>query len=379
MSVLTKLNVGLVGAAGRGGTFRTAFEVNGARIHAVCDLHEETLNQCMQTMGAQEKYTDYEEMLAKSELDAVVIGTPQNLHVPQAVLALQHHLHVLSEVPAGISLEQCQELVQAAAQSRGTYMLAENYIYMKPNILVRELARQGLFGTVYYAEGEYLHDVTDLAERTTWRRYWQLGIDGVTYPTHSLGPILQWMPGDRVERVCCEGSGRHRRDPRGELYHQDTAVMLCKTVKGALIKIRTDLVSPRPHAMANYQLQGSQGVYESSRGGPVDRGKIWLEALSETVQWHDLESLMRVDRLAEQYLPETWRNPPLEALRAGHGGGDYFEVLDFVNGITGKAPCPLGIHEALDMTLPGLISQQSIQQEGAWLPVPDSRAWIQNR
>ena len=43
MSVLTRLNVGLVGAAGRGGSFRTAFETNGARIHAVCDLHEETL------------------------------------------------------------------------------------------------------------------------------------------------------------------------------------------------------------------------------------------------------------------------------------------------------------------------------------------------
>jgi hypothetical protein len=184
------------------------------------------------------------------------------------------------------------------------------------------------------------------------------------------------MPGDRVVRVCCEGSGQHRKDPRSELYHQDTAVMLCKTAKGALIKIRTDLISPRPHSMANYQLQGTTGVYESSRGGPVDRGKIWLEALSEAVQWHDLESLMRMDRLAEKYLPDIWRNPPQEALRAGHGGGDYFEVLDFVNALTGKAPCPLGIHEAMDMTLPGLISQQSIQQDGAWLPVPDSREWV---
>jgi GNAT superfamily N-acetyltransferase len=201
-----------------------------------------------------------------------------------------------------------------------------------------------------------------------------MGIDGVTYPTHSLGPILQWMPGDRVTRVCCEGSGRHYRDPRGEPYHQDSSVMLCKTARGALIKIRMDLVSERPHAMTNYQLQGTTGVYESSRGGG-EPGKIWLRQLSEEVRWHDFHALMSDPEWASRYLPEAWRNPPPEALRAGHGGGDYFEVLDFLNAIRGAAPCPIGLHEALDMTLPGLVSQQSIARGGAWLDVPDSRRW----
>jgi hypothetical protein len=178
-----------------------------------------------------------------------------------------------------------------------------------------------------------------------------------------------------VERVCCEGSGHHLKDPRGDDYGQDTSVMLAKTAKGALIKIRLDLVSHRPHALANYQLQGTDGVYESSRGGPVDGGKIWFRELSEEVKWHDVQSLMGADELARQYLPDMWRNPPAEALRAGHGGGDYFEVLDFMRVVRGEAPCPIGIDEAMDMTLPGLLSQQSIQQDGAWLPVPDSRDW----
>ena len=63
------------------------------------------------------------------------------------------------------------------------------------------------------------------------------------------------------------------------------------------------------------------------------------------------------------------------AEKAGHGGGDYFEVLDFVNAALGKAPCPIGIHEAMDMTLPGLVSQQSILDGSRWLGVPDSREW----
>lgn len=375
MGVLEKLNVGIVGAAGRGGSFRAGLEGNGARIHAVCDVREDALQECARRLGADESYTDYERMLQESELDAVVIGTPMQHHAGQSLLAVKQGIHVLCEVPACVSVEECQELVLACRASKAVYMMAENCTYLIPNVLVRELVRQGLFGTPYYAEGEYLHELKELNETTPWRRRWQTGIDGITYGTHSLGPILQWMPGDRVVRVCCEGSGRRHMDPRGEPYHQDSAVMLCKTARDALIKIRVDMVSDRPHAMANYQLQGTDGCYESGRGGPVDRGKIWLRTLSRAIEWHEVGELTAMDELAERYLPDFWRHPPPEALAAGHGGSDYFEVRDFLRAIRGEAPCPIGIDEAMDMTLPGLISQDSIAKGGAWLSVPDSRNW----
>ena len=372
---MEKLNFGIVGACARGGSFKAGCDAVGVNIRAVCDINAEGLDEAAKRLDAEEKYTDYETMLAKADLDAVIIGTPMQLHVHQAIMALQRNLHVLGEVTAAVSIDECKALIQAAKKSKGLYMMAENYTYIKPNVLVRELVRQGLFGEVYYAEGEYLHELKGLNEKTRWRRKWQNGIDGVTYGTHSLGPILQWMPGDRVVRVCCEGSGHHYRDPRGENYAQDTSVMLCKTAKGALIKIRVDMISDRPHAMTNYQLQGTNGCYESSRGGPVDKAKIWLKELSKEVKWHDLDSLMEVEVLAEKYLPESWSNPPEAALKAGHGGGDYFEILDFVNAIRKISSTPIGIHEAMDMTLPGLVSQQSIREDGRWLDVPDSREW----
>ncbi|MHC4717540.1 MAG: Gfo/Idh/MocA family protein [Planctomycetota bacterium] len=375
MKTAEKLKVGLVGAAGRGGSFRAALEANGARVHAVCDVRADALEACRQRMGAEEAYAEYEEMLERSNLDAVAIGTPMPLHVPQSIAALKRGIHVLCEVPAGVSIEECRQLVAACKASRAVWMMAENYTYMKPNVVVRELARAGAFGQMYYAEGEYLHELKELNEVTRWRRTWQTGIDGVTYGTHSLGPILQWMAPDRVVKVCCAGSGHHYTDPRGEPYHQESAVMLCKTARDALIKIRVDMVSDRPHAMTNYQLQGTDGAYESGRGGPGDRHKIWLRSVSEEVRWLDLESLIATDAFAARYLPESWRNPPPEALRAGHGGGDYFEVLGFVSAVRGLAAAPVGIHEAMDMTLPGLVGQQSIAQGGEWLDVPDSREW----
>ena len=371
MSSLERLNVGLVGAVGRGGSFRAAFDAHPVTcLHAVCDIREDELPEAAEKLGAREMYTDFEEMLDKSEIDAVVIGTPMPFHAPQAILALDRNVHVLSEVTAAVSVSECEQLVAAATRSDAIYMMAENYTYMKPNVLVKELVHRGLFGEVYYAEGEYLHELKGLNEITPWRRKWQTGIDGVTYGSHSLGPILQWMPDDRVVRVCCEGSGNHYVDPRGDHYeNQDSCVMLCKTAKGALIKIRVDMISERPHAGSNYSLQGKKGAYESARS-KGESHKIWLEDLCE-----EKNSWINLDELEGEYLPEIWRDPTEEATKAGHGGGDYFEILDFVNSVTGEKPCPIGIHAAMDMTLPGLISQESIANGGAWMEVPDSRDW----
>ena len=202
MGDLEKLSVGVVGACGRGGSFKTVFDqLDAVRIHAVCDTNEACLHEAGLRLGASEEYADYETMLAESDVDAVILGTPMPFHVPQAIAALERGIHVLSEVPAGVSLEECHDLVVACRQSEALYMMAENCTYTRPNVLVREMVRQGLFGTPYYAEGEYLHELKELNEITRWRRKWQTGTNGISYGTHSLGPILQWMSGDRVRAV----------------------------------------------------------------------------------------------------------------------------------------------------------------------------------
>src|SRR5690349_4428333 len=159
------LRIGIAGACGRGASFKAACDaVPGVRIAAVCDTNAEGLPAAAQRLGAEEQYTDYEQMLDRARLDAAIVGTPMPLHVPQSIAALRRDIHVLSEVPAGISVEECRELVLAAHASRAVYMMAENYTYTKENVLVRELARRGLFGTVYYAEGEYIHELKELNE-----------------------------------------------------------------------------------------------------------------------------------------------------------------------------------------------------------------------
>jgi predicted dehydrogenase len=275
-SVLSDLNLGIVGACGRGGSFRAACEaVANVRIHAVCDTNAEDLPRAAARLGAAESYVDYDDMLAGSELDAVIVATPMPVHVPQSIGALRAGLHVLSEVPAGVCVEECRRLVETCRHTDRVYMMAENCTYTRPNVIVRSIIEAGLMGTPYYAEGEYIHELKGLNEITTWRRRWQTGIDGVTYGTHALGPILQWMRGDRVRSVCCAGSGHHYRDPRGNEYeNQDTCVMLCKMQCGGLVKVRVDMLSDRPHITTAFQIQGTDGCYESARARG-ETARIW--------------------------------------------------------------------------------------------------------
>ncbi|MBT7166348.1 MAG: Gfo/Idh/MocA family oxidoreductase [Victivallales bacterium] len=365
------LRFGIVGACGRGASFKTACEASGqVVVQAVCDIHEEGLPAAAERLGAQEQYTDYTTMLDRCGLDAVVIGTPMHFHAPMAVEALKRGVHVLSEVTAGVSIKECQELVAAAKASSGTYMLAENFPYMKPNAIVQEIVRQGLFGTPYYGEGEYLHELKELNEKTVWRRRWQTGVAGITYGTHSLGPLLRWFADDRVVRVCAAGGGHHHVDPRGDHYENDeSSVMLCQLRSGGLVKIRVDMLSDRPHSMANYQLQGTDGCYESARA-PGEKNRIWLRSRAK-----DAGTWMDLDELAEEFTPASWKEHEALAKTTGHGGGDFFEILDFIAACRGERPSPTGIHEAMDMSLPGLVSQLSMQEAGSWLDVPDSRNW----
>lgn len=362
-----KLRVGIVGAP-RGGGYLSGFRaVSQTEIAALCDLNADALKKSADHAGVDLRFTNFEEMLDNARLDIVVVSTPMPLHAPQAITALQRGIHVMSEVPAATDLEQCWQLVQAVRASRAKYMMCENYTYMKPNVLVRAMAHAGVFGDMYYAEGGYIHELKQLNEVTRWRRFWQTGINGNTYPTHSLGPVLQWMR-TRIVSVTCMGSGHHYRDARGESYAQeDSTTTLCKLSNGGMVTLRLDMLSNRPHNMVHYALQGENGCYESGRGGG-DEPRIWLKGRSK--DGHTWQSLWDYE---QEFMPAIWRNPSEEAKRAGHGGGDYFQVREFVDSIVNDTKPPIDVYEAMDFTVPGLVSQESIRRGSVPLPVPDFR------
>lgn len=375
MDDLEQIQIGVLGAGGRAKDFALPLlDSEHATVTAVCDLSEESLAEAKQAFHAAETYLNYDEMLWNAEIDAVIITTPKQYHVPQAIAALEQDIDVFCEVPAGASLGECRDLVRAVKRSHATYMMAENFIYRKDVLVIRELVRSGAFGDVYYAVGERVGEEKEKLEQTKWRRTWRGGRNGITYPTHTLGPVLSWLPDDRISRLTCAGSGHHHTDPRGDEYTQeDTTVLLGKTEQGRLVRLRQDLFSKRPPGKYNFQLQGTEGSYESARA-ESESDKIWLEALhggsqDDERRWTDLAEL------EQEYLPDRRKDVPDRIKAVGHNGADYFIVSDFIDCIANDEPVPIGIHSAMDMTLPGILSERAIENENIWIDVPDSRDW----
>ena len=92
---------------------------------------------------------------------------------------------------------------------------------------------------------------------------------------------------------------------------------------GGLVKIRVDMLSERPHATGNFQLQGTKGCYEAARErGGVNR--VWLaDICDEKNEWIDLTDL------EEDYLPDMWRNPSERSIKSRTRWGRLFRNHGF--------------------------------------------------
>lgn len=362
---------------------------------AICDRTESVLDEWRAEFPDLPLFRRFEDLLDAGVCDAVFLATPIQTHVPLALKALEAGMHVLVEVPAATTVEDCWRLIEEVERSGRTFMMAENYCYTRPNMLVRHMVEQGEFGRRTYAEGAYIHDTRMLLftpdGALTWRGEIARDFNGNTYPTHSLGPVAQWLgttgpePEDRfVELVCyvtpeasrwryaAERFGEsHPAAQPGAFKMGDSASVLLRTEGGAVAYIRRDAASPRPHNMTHYQLQGERASYLAPRHAGEDP-LVWLDrrAPGEPIGREQWQSLWDV---AGEFEHPRWRERGAVAREAGHGGGDYFIVEDFVRAVRTGTPPAIDVYDAATWSCVFELSCESVRRGGQPVAVPDFR------
>ena len=102
------VKIGIVGVRGLSVIEAVKAMPERACINAMCDLDEGCLKEAREKIGLDESscYRIFEDMLEKADIDAVIISTPMQCHVPQAIEALQAGKHVMCEVTAGVSMDE---------------------------------------------------------------------------------------------------------------------------------------------------------------------------------------------------------------------------------------------------------------------------------
>ena len=106
---MSKVRIGLAGLGRLGKEYaqNIQYKSPNAKLIAVCSLVKDELEYAKGQLGVELCFSSFEEMVEKSNLDAVAILTPTKYHAQQIIFSLKNGLHVFSEKPLAISLEDC--------------------------------------------------------------------------------------------------------------------------------------------------------------------------------------------------------------------------------------------------------------------------------
>lgn len=353
---MRELQLGILGTR-RGIAFAEAAQLlPGVAVRAFCGRDPRRLEMIAELFPGVDTYTDYARMLSDEAIDAVIVANYATEHVPAACQALRAGKHVLSEVPAFLTVAEAVELIRTVEATGKVYALGENFCFFACVQEMRRIYQAGHLGEFTYGEGEYVHwarDVRHLLIDVDIPHHWRTWIPPTFYNTHSLGPIV-YVTGLRPTHVQAAtgllGGGG------GRLPRQVPAVELVRLENGALVKSLHGGAYPREPWQPWFLVAGEAGYLENNRIPPLDELTLYLEAEG------------RHRRYLAQF--PTLRE---EAAKAQHWGADLFTLLDFVEAVRTGRPPAIDVYAAVDITLCGTLAWRSVLQGGGWIELPDLR------
>jgi predicted dehydrogenase len=356
------IRVGVVGV-GRGRNFAAgATELVGMKLVALCDTWEQRLKELGRKFDVA-TFTDYDKLLERDDIDAVVLANYFHEHAPFAIKALAAGKHVMSECICNATLGEGVALCRAVEQSGKTYMLAENYPYTAFSMEMRRVYRSGEIGEVTYAEGEYNHPMSPADRMAISRgmKHWRNWIPSTYYCTHALAPLI-YITGRMPVKVNALSIARRSVDEQTVRRGDPGSVILCRMDNGAVFRIFGLLL---PGHSNWYRVHGDRGAMEIARGpGYFGPGQIRV--------WHDDWNCPEATPTERTYLPD-WPEHADLARKAGHGGGDFWTNFEFANAIRSGRPPFLDVYRGVAMSSVGILAWKSALSDGSAFEVPDFR------
>jgi hypothetical protein len=148
-----RLTLGHIGVGGMGGGHLRAMlqrsKAGTVNIAAVCDADEKRLAKAWQTAGTQaEPYRDYRHVIARKDVDAVVIATPDHWHAVQMVHAAECGKHVYVEKPACCTIEEGRAMIAAAKKNKVSVQVGSQGRSQPEAYAAHRYIANGMLGTV---------------------------------------------------------------------------------------------------------------------------------------------------------------------------------------------------------------------------------------
>ena len=364
---MKRIRVGIVGLGARGGGPVNRLPcIPGVRVTALCDIVPEKIAR------RQKELTDrgypkakeylgpaaYKALCDDPEVDVVYSTTPWWLHTPVALYAMNAGKHVLTEVPAAMTVDECWAQVETAEKRRVHCMQLENCCYGEIELLALNLCRKGILGDLVHGEAAYVHDLSGgvLGKYTDiegWRPNWNETHKGNQYPTHGLGPVCQYMNinrGDQFDYLVSLESRSARlkaitdAHPESRFHGHDMAMgdmnmALIRTRLGRSILLAHDVTSARPYTRYN-TIVGTKGILTDY---PY---RVAFNPGVETVQTHEYFSEARAANVRDVHMHPLWRQVgEIGKKIGGHGGMDFVMDLRWCYCLQNGLPLDMDVYD----------------------------------
>ena len=180
-SPLDRIQLALIGAGGQGmGDTRTALGVPGVELVAVADVYQGRLDRSKEIWGGGLFTTrDYREVLARPDVDAVIIATPDHWHARMAIDAMKAGKDVYVEKPMVQDVEEGPRVIAAAKETGRILQVGSQRVSSIIYAKARELFKSGAIGELNFVEA-------------WWHRNSAMGAWQYTIPTDATPETVDW-------------------------------------------------------------------------------------------------------------------------------------------------------------------------------------------
>ncbi|WP_442945914.1 Gfo/Idh/MocA family protein [Nonomuraea sp. LPB2021202275-12-8] len=327
---LAPLRVGIVGTGFIGGVHARAARLAGARIAGVAGSTPERAALTSAARFADRVYHSPEELIDSGDLDVLHVCTPNHLHAPITLKALEAGLHVICEKPLATDSGTAALMAARAQQSARTATVPFVYRFHPMAREARHRLATGEIGRVSLIQGSYLQDWLLSPDDDDWRV--DPGLGGPSRTFADIGShwcdLAEFVTGDRISAVSAQTSvAVPARAGRADVRTEDMAIVQFRTVGGALGTMAASQVSPGRKNRLFLEISGSRASVAFDQEQPET---LWLGRRQGS-------ELLTRD-------PQTLSNPArrYSPLPAGHAQGyhDCFDafVADSYAAVRGERP-----------------------------------------
>ncbi len=145
------VRIGVIGGGFIGKEHISGLRAAGAIVAAAAEPDAERRRQLESDFDGLKCFADAEAMIRECSLDAVSVCTPNALHAPLSIMALEHGLHVLCEKPMATNASEAAEMVKTARRCGKLLMMAFNQRFLPGIHWIASEVKRGTFGEIYHA------------------------------------------------------------------------------------------------------------------------------------------------------------------------------------------------------------------------------------